>query len=189
MDHSLEVARDAKNKLEAIERAHADKKLKKTLTQLAEVEKARRNAESTFKGYEKQATDTLEAQRKAENKIVMTVVELKQKKKKLDDKAAEMAQVEQAAYDMGMTKTAKSLTVQLKDVARAFCLEVWSQALNTTGVNTESELKAPDKFYYPPALHLAPISQQPPADPTSTPPVSSDQPVSIPPSTPTKGKE
>ena len=32
VDHSLEVARDANNKLEAIERAHADKKLKKTLT-------------------------------------------------------------------------------------------------------------------------------------------------------------
>ena len=158
VDHSLEVARDAKNKLEAIERAHADKKLKKTFTQLAEVEKARRNAESTFKGYEKQATDTLEAQRKAENQTVVTVVELKQRKKKLDDKAAEMAQAEQAAYDMGMTKTVESLTVQLRNVARAFCLEVWGQALNAVGVSTESELRAPDKFYYPPALRLAPTS-------------------------------
>ena len=100
----------------------------------------------------------MEAQRKAENKIVVTVVELKQTKKKLDDKAAEMAQAEQAAYDMGMTKTAESLTVQLRDVARAFCLEVWGQALNAVGVSTESELRAPDKFYYPPALRLAPTS-------------------------------
>ena len=153
------------------------------------MEKARRNAESTFKGYEKQAIDTLEAQRKAENQTVVTVVELKQTKKKLDDKAAEMAQAEQAAYDMGMTKIAKSLTVQLRDVARAFCLEVWGQALNAAGVSTESELRAPDKFYYPPTLRLTPTSQQPPADPTSTPPVSSDQPASDPPSTPTKGKE
>ena len=105
------------------------------------MEKARRNAESTFKGYEKQAIDTLEAQRKAENQTVVTVVELKQTKKKLDDKAAEMAQAEQAAYDMGMTKIAKSLTVQFRDVARAFCLEVWGQALNAAGVNTESELE------------------------------------------------
>ena len=67
----MEVARDAKNKLKAIERGHADKKLKETLAQLAEVEKARRNSESTFKGYEKQTADTLEAQRKAENKIVV----------------------------------------------------------------------------------------------------------------------
>ena len=41
------------------------------------MEKARKSAKSTFKGYKKQATDTLEAQRKAENKIVVTVVELK----------------------------------------------------------------------------------------------------------------
>lgn len=55
MDHSLDVARDAKNKLEATEKAHTDvdKKLKETFTQLAEVEKAHRNAESAFKGYEK----------------------------------------------------------------------------------------------------------------------------------------
>ena len=53
MDHSLDMARDAKNKLEAAERAHADadKRLKETFTQLIEVEKAQRNAESTLKGY------------------------------------------------------------------------------------------------------------------------------------------
>ena len=55
MDHSLDVARDAKNKLEVVERAHsdADKKLRETLAQLAEVEKAHKNAEFAFKGYEK----------------------------------------------------------------------------------------------------------------------------------------
>ena len=63
VDHSLEVARDAKTKLEAAERAHVDvdKKFKKTLAQLVEMEKAHRNAESTLKGYEKQAVDALEA--------------------------------------------------------------------------------------------------------------------------------
>lgn len=124
-------------------------------TQLAEVEKARRNAESAFKGNEKQAADALEAQKKAENKMVVTMVELKQTKKKLDDKLAEMAQAEQAAYDVGMTKTAKSLTAQLRDVTRAFCLEVWGHALNATRVNIELELRAPNKVYYPPALRLA----------------------------------
>ena len=39
VDHSLDMAKDAKNKLEAIERAHtdADKKFKETLAQLTEV--------------------------------------------------------------------------------------------------------------------------------------------------------
>ena len=83
VDHSLDMARDAKNKLEATERAHldADKKLRKNLAQLAEVEKAHRNAEFALKGYEKQAVDALKAQKKAENKMALIVVELKQIKK------------------------------------------------------------------------------------------------------------
>ncbi|KAL0016039.1 hypothetical protein SO802_003108 [Lithocarpus litseifolius] len=50
VDHFLEIARDAKAKLEAVERAYSDanKKLNKTIAQLAEVEKAHKNAESTL---------------------------------------------------------------------------------------------------------------------------------------------
>jgi len=91
VDHFLDMARKAKNKLEAAEKARtdADKKLKETLAQLTEMEKAYRNAESALKGYEKQAIDTLEAQQKAENKMVLIVVKLKQAKKQLEAKEAE----------------------------------------------------------------------------------------------------
>ena len=68
-------------------------------------------------------------------------------------------------------------------------MEVWGQALNVVRVSTKSKLKASDKVYFPSALRLAPTSQQPPVDPSSTPPVSSDQPTFVPFSTPTKGKE
>ena len=62
MDHSLDIAKEAKNKLEVAEKAHTnkDKKLKETFTQLTEVKKAHRNAEFTLKGYEKQAAEALE---------------------------------------------------------------------------------------------------------------------------------
>ena len=52
------------------------------------MDKAHRNAESTLKGYEKQAVDTLEAQQKAENKMALIVVKLKQAKKQLEAKEA-----------------------------------------------------------------------------------------------------
>lgn len=67
-----------------------------------------------------------------------------------------------------MTKTAQSLTDQPRDVAQAFCLEVWGQALSVAGVNTDLELRALDKVYYPPTLRLTPILTQPSADPSST---------------------
>ena len=98
--------------------------------------------------------------------MALTVVELKQVNKQLETKEKEKAKAEQAAYDSGMTKVVESLTAQLKDVARAFYLEVWGQALNVAGVDTESELRVPDKLYYPSALHLAPTSPQPPVDPS-----------------------
>ena len=78
---------------------------------------------------------------------------------------------------MGMTKTAQSLTAQLRDVARAFCLEVWGQALTTAGVNTKSELRAFNRIYYPLALRLAPNSSQPSADLDLAPTSSSAQPA------------
>ena len=130
VDHSLEMARDAKAKQEAVERAHSnvDKKLKVTIAQLAEVENTCKNAEFVFKGYKKQVADALEAQKKAENKKALIVVELKQANKQLEAKEKEKAEVEQAAYDASMTKAVN--TAQLRDVACAFCVEVWGQALN-----------------------------------------------------------
>ena len=119
----------------------------------------------------------------------LTVLELKQIKKQLETKEAEKAKVEQAAYDAGMTKEVESLTSQLRDVARAFYLEVWGQALNAVGVSTKSELRTPDKVYYPPTLRLAPTLPQPPTDPSSTPPSSSAQLDHVPSPTWAKGKE
>lgn len=50
VDHSLDVARKAENNLEAAVKAQteAEQKLKDTLAQLSEVEKAHKNAESSL---------------------------------------------------------------------------------------------------------------------------------------------
>ena len=56
--------------------------------------------------------------------MALTVVELKQANKQLEIKEKEKVEAEQAAYDDGMTKAMESLTAQLKDIVRAFCLEV-----------------------------------------------------------------
>lgn len=121
--------------------------------------------------------------------MALIVVELKQANKQLEINEKTKAEAEQAAYDAGMTKAAESLTTQLKDVAHAFCLEVWGQALNVIGVNTESELWAPDKVYYPLALPLAPTPPQPPAEVSSAPLSSSAQTGDAPSSTSAKGME
>ena len=69
----------AEGKLTVAEKAYAevDKKLKETLVQLIEAEKAQKNAEAAMSSYEKQAAKCLEAQKKAENKLALNMVELK----------------------------------------------------------------------------------------------------------------
>lgn len=69
-----------------------------------------------------------------------------------------------------MKKTTESLTAQLKDVARAFCLEVWGHALDAARVSTKFEFRALDKVYYPSALQLAPNLPKLPANPSFVPP-------------------
>ena len=114
------------------------------------------------------------------------MVKFKQQQKQLEAKEAEKAKAEQAAYNASKTKTTRSLTTQLQDVAQAFCLEVWGQALTSTKVSTELELRAPNKVYYPPVLHLAPSLTQPQANPSSA--STSVQPTTAPTATPATKK-
>ena len=74
----------------------------------------------------------------------------------LEGKDVEKANAEQIVYDAGMNKTVKSLTAQLRDVARAFCHKVWGEALNAVRVDANSKLRGPSNVYYPPALRITP---------------------------------
>ena len=55
VDHALGQAREAEGKLETVDRAYAkaDKKMKETLSQLADVEKSQKNVEAALDSYEK----------------------------------------------------------------------------------------------------------------------------------------
>ena len=95
-----------------------------TFFHLVEVEKGRKNAEAALAGFEKQAEELRVSLKKFETQLALAMEKTKQQQKQLEDKDAEKAKAEQAAYDARKTKTAQSLTAQLKDVAQAFCVEV-----------------------------------------------------------------
>ena len=98
-----------------------------------------------------------------------------------------MAKAEQEGYDASMTKTAQSLTFQLKDVAPAFYLEVWGEALNAVGVDVDTKLRRTSKIYYSPTLHIAP-SFAPPL-PDSSYASQAPKSTTVPTPTPSAGKE
>ena len=56
--------------------------------------------------------------------LALAIERTKLQQKQLEGKDVEKVKVEQVVYDASITKIALNLTAQLKDVARAFCLEV-----------------------------------------------------------------
>jgi len=56
------------------------------------------------------------------------------------------------AYELGQKETMASLTLQIREVGRAFCRQTWMEALNAAGVDSSSKLRELSKIMYPSAL-------------------------------------
>ena len=100
--------------------------------------------------------------------LAFAIEQTKLQQKQLEGKDVEKVKVEQVVYDAGTTKIAPNLIAQLKDVARAFCLEVQGEALTVAEVNANSDLRGTDKVYYPLEHRIAPNFALPPHYPSST---------------------
>jgi len=53
---------------------------------------------------------------------------------------------------MGVVKTEKALRAKVLGVCRAYCLQVWNEALNLAGVEASSALRRAKNVYYPPTI-------------------------------------
>ncbi|KAL0004902.1 hypothetical protein SO802_012463 [Lithocarpus litseifolius] len=137
VDHALSKSREEKGKLVQSDKDLADfeKKYKDLPFHLAEAEIGHKNAEASLAGFKRQAKKLRASLKKSKTQLGLANEQIKCEKKQLEGKDAEKAK----AYDIGMIKTAQSLTAQLRDVARAFCIEVWGKALNAAGVSANAE--------------------------------------------------
>ena len=66
-----------------------------------------------------------------------------------------------------MTKTEEALRVEVAEVCRFYCLQVWNEALDQARVEASSTLRRVENVYYPPAIHLLGSSGSK-ADPVSS---------------------
>ena len=162
MHHSLSQQLDDERKRRAAtvqtltiaENSNAD--LKK---RLAAEEQARKSADATLNGVEKQA----ESQRKLTNEakeqlaaskeqvaaLKQRVEEDKVKAKKERDKA------KQHSYDVDVAEIEDALCVEVPAVCRAYCIQTWEEALNRAGIEASSELRKPENIVFPPALQIS----------------------------------
>lgn len=170
VDQALSKSCEVKGKLEQSEKAVADsnKRLRDTIFHLAKVEKGCKNAESALARFERQAEEARLSLQKAEMQLALVLEKTKQLQKQLEEKDAKRAKVEQAVYDASITKTTQSLTAQLRDVARAFYVEVQGEAFNATRVSADFELRGANKIYYPRPLQTTSSPTFAFPDPSST---------------------
>ena len=74
-----------------------------------------------------------------------------------EDKAKaekERAEAKQNGYDVGVAETEDALRAEVPAVCRAYCAQIWEEALNQAGIEASSELRKPENIIFPPALQI-----------------------------------
>ena len=56
---------------------------------------------------------------------------------------------------MGVAEIEEALRVEVLEICRYYCLQVWNGALNQAGVEASSALRRADSVYYPFAIHAS----------------------------------
>ena len=132
MDHALYKFEEKESRYIATTKAQAEaeKKYKESLFRLAEVKRGRKSAEVAQGVVERQAEEQRIQLRLAEEELALAKEKIELQWKELEGKEVELSNAEQAAYELGQKETLASITLQIKDLGREFCLQVWIEALN-----------------------------------------------------------
>ena len=75
----------------------------------------------------------------------------------------EKDEAEQHGYDVGVVKTEEALRAEVPVVCRAYCAQIWEEALNRAGIDTFSELRRPENVFFSSAIRapsLAPSQKE-----------------------------
>ena len=136
-------------------------------------EEARKSAESTSEGYQKQAGEQARLLREMKAELKKTqeqalvfkkhleeTQKLRERAEKLKEQAEKakinaeqaMNEAEQRGYEVGIAETEKALRAEVPEVCHIYCARTWSEALNRAGVEASFELRKPENVFYPEAI-------------------------------------
>ena len=76
-------------------------------------------------------------------------------KKKLEEAEKAVDKVEQDGYKVGVVETEEAFEVEVSEVCRIYCLQVWNEAFNQVGVEASFALRRVESVYYPPAIRAS----------------------------------
>ena len=154
----------------------ADQSNKDLRKKLKEEEQARRSTDSALEGVQKQVEDQMLLLRDDREHLASSKEQIASLRKKLEevhklkdqaeksrDEAervnteAEKArdEAEQHGYDVGEVETEDAVRAEVPTVCRTYCAQTWDEALNRAGVEASSELRKPEKIFYPPTIRAS----------------------------------
>lgn len=131
----------------------ADKKIQELNTQLTEADRERKSAKAALQGAEKQAETQRKQLRQAEDELAATKKHIKVLKRKLEEAEKAIDKAEQDDYQVGVVETDEGLKVEVSEVCRIYCIQVWNEAHNQARVEAPSALRRAENIYCPPAIH------------------------------------
>ena len=127
----------------------AKKRVKELNVKLTKAEREKKSAEASLEGAERQSETQRKQLRQAKDELAATKEQIKLLKKKLKDAEKAKDQAKQDGYDVGATKTKEALKTEVSGVCRAYCFQVWNEALNLIGVEASLALRRAKNVYYP----------------------------------------
>ena len=71
--------------------------------------------------------------------------------KKLEEAKKAKEQAKQERYEVGVAEIEEAPRAEVAEVCRFYCLQVWNEVLNQTGVEASSALRRVENVYYPPS--------------------------------------
>ena len=142
---------------------------------LANEEHALKRADSALKGAQRQAEDQRKVVREAIDQLATSKEQLATLRKQLEEaqklrdqaektKAkAEKAkaeaekekdEAEPQGYDVSVAKIEEAFRAEVPFVCRAYCSQIWEEALNRAGIDASSKLRRPKNVFFPPTIRV-----------------------------------
>ena len=89
--------------------------------------------------------------RQAEDDLSAARGQIKILNKKLEKAEKAKEQAKQEGYEVGVAETEEAPRAEVAEVCKFYCLQVWNEVLNQTGVEASFALRRVENVYYPPS--------------------------------------
>ena len=157
VNYSHRKMKKEERRIAAVDAFHmAKKSVLELKDKLTKEERERKSVTSALDSTKRQAKSQRVLLHNAKDQLASSKEQIITLKKKLENvqKAKEQVEkarkeTEQQGYDIGVTEIEEALKAEVLEVCRTYCLQVWNEALDQTGVEASSVLRKAKSVYYP----------------------------------------